>query len=73
MRTVQMHVSQQAFGATMGAMRAWLDGHGDPVVRFESSSDNGDILIIIGFASDELGEAFEREFCPPAAAAPLAA
>lgn len=73
MRTVQTHVSRRVFGDMMGAMRLWLDGRGNPVVRFETASDNGDIVIIVGFATDELAEAFGREFGQISAAPSLAA
>jgi hypothetical protein len=62
MRTVCTFVAQNAFAATMSAMRLWLDQNGNPEVRFETATDGVGILIILEFHADGLAYAFEHRF-----------
>ena len=58
MRVVQVRVNRAGFDKTLAAMRDWLD----PLARFETETDDDNILIKVQFDDDALGEAFRQEF-----------
>ena len=62
MRVVQVRVSRAVSDKTLEAVREWLDRHNRPLVRFETETDDGTILIKIQFDDDALAEAFQQEF-----------
>ena len=43
-------------------MRAWLDRHNRPLVRFETATEDDTIVIRVQFDDDTLGDAFRQEF-----------
>src|SRR4051812_25898533 len=49
MRTVCTYVAQNAFAATISAMRLWLDENGNPDVRCETAKDEAGILTASNF------------------------
>jgi hypothetical protein len=62
LRVVQVSVSRAAFADTLGAMRAWLDRHNRPLVRFETATEGDTIVIRVQFDDDALGDAFGQDF-----------
>lgn len=62
MRVVQVSVSRASFADTLGAMRAWLDRHSRPLVRFETATEDDTIIIRVQFDDDALGDAFGQDF-----------
>jgi hypothetical protein len=62
MRVVQVRVSRAAFADALGAMRSWLDRNNRPLVRFETATENGTILVNVQFDDDALAEAFRQDF-----------
>jgi hypothetical protein len=62
MRIVRTYVAQNAFAATMSAMRLWLDKNGNPDVRCETAKDEAGILISLEFRQDAAAHAFARQF-----------
>jgi hypothetical protein len=61
-RVVQVRVSRAVFDETLAAMRDWLDRNNRPLARFETKTDDDNILINVQFDDDALGEAFRQEF-----------
>jgi hypothetical protein len=61
-RVVQVRVSRAVFDETLAAMRDWLDRNNRPLARFETETDDDNILINVQFDDDALGEAFRQEF-----------
>ena len=43
-------------------MRAWLDRHNRPLVRFETATEGDTIVIRVQFDDDALGDAFGQDF-----------
>ena len=73
MRTVRTYVAQNAFAATMSAMRLWLDENGNPDVRCETAKDEAGILISLEFRQDDIAYAFARRFGHPPLSSPMLA
>jgi hypothetical protein len=65
LRVVQVSVSRTSFADTLGAMRAWLDRHNRPLVRFETATEDDTIVIRVQFDDDALGDAFRQDFGGP--------
>ena len=57
-----MRVSRSELGATLCAMREWIDRHGRDPVKFDAGRDGDDILIKVEFHTYELAFAFRREW-----------
>ena len=62
MREVELRTSRAAFADALGRMRDWLDRNGRPVVRFETETVDGDIIVKVQFEDDALAERFAQEF-----------
>lgn len=62
MRVVQVRVTRTDFADMLGAMRAWLDRNNRPLVRFETATEGGDILVNVQFDDDALAETFRQHF-----------
>ena len=62
MRVVRVFVSRASFADTLGAMRAWLDRHNRPLVRFETATEDDTIIMTVHFDEDALGDEFRQDF-----------
>ena len=69
-RTIEVKASRASFADTLGSMRLWLDNRRSPLVRFETASQDGIVLIKVSFEDDGLADEFRREFGGGALEAP---
>jgi hypothetical protein len=61
-RTIEVKASRASLTDTLGSMRLWLDNRRSPLVRFETASLDGIVLIKVSFEDDGLADEFRREF-----------
>jgi hypothetical protein len=62
LRVVQVSVSRASFADTLGVMRAWLDRHNRPLVRFETATQGDTIVMTVHFDDDALADEFRQDF-----------
>jgi hypothetical protein len=62
MRVIQLRTARPAFADTLGKIREWLDGHGRPLVRFDTTTEGNTVIIKLTFDDDDLAEDFRQDF-----------
>jgi hypothetical protein len=63
MRVAEVRINRANLGDTLGSMRSWLDHNDAGSTQFETVRErSGFIIVRVEFATDDLAEAFRRQF-----------
>jgi hypothetical protein len=63
MRVAEVLVNRADLADTLGAMRSWLDHNDAGSTQFETMRERGGSIVVrVEFATDDLAEAFRRQF-----------
>jgi len=73
MKTVALRVPSRGFADAMRSMREWLDQNRRQAVSFAYNRDGDDMVVQVGFATNEQADAFAARFEPSPLADQVAA